>query len=238
MKLKINKSTIKKAAFIPLFFLPLLYLTFSGCDDSGGITVPSGVTQLSLSMKSVDNLQDINNIVITEAKALIGSVDFEIENGNGKTQRIQNGEFVMNLGIDGNLKQVTSGYIIRDNVTKIKIQIHKTDETETPPDAEFKDGTADNHRYSFIIKGKNNGIDFVYKSKKNALVVIDFSKTLNINNDQMNVSVLFNKTKWFSNGTSNINPSDIQNEMLIDNNLQSSFKQVFIDNNNDGQPDN
>jgi hypothetical protein len=231
-----KRSIFKNAALLLILCVSAVIITQTGCDDGGGITVPSGATQLSVSMKSLDNTQ--SNIVITEAKALISSIDFEIENGGGKNQRIQTGEFVMNLGLDGNLKQVISGYIIRDNVTKIKMQIHKTEESETPPDAEFKDGTAENLRYSFIIKGTFNGSNFVYKSKKNALVIINFSKTLNINLEQMNVTVLFDKTKWFFNGSTNVNPADVQNENLIDNNLQSSFKQVFIDNNSDGQPDN
>jgi hypothetical protein len=236
--INLRKETAK--ILLLVIFGAVILAAFSGCDDNGGITIPSGATQLSISMKSQDNLFDNpqDEIIITEAKALVSTVDFDIDGGNGSKERMEIGMFVMNFNLDGSLKQVTNGYIIKDNVTNIKIQIHKPEESETPSDAEFKDGPADNQRYSFIIKGTYNGNNFVYKSKKSTLVTIDFAKTLDINLAQMNVTVLFDKLNWFKNAAAILNPSLSQNENLIDDNIKNSFKQAFLDDDDNGQPDN
>lgn len=213
-------------------------LIFSACDDGGGITVPSGVTNLSVSMKSKDNLAANSNdvIVITEAKAIVANMDFEIE-GTSNIQRMEIGSFIMNLGLDGSLKSIKTGYIFKDNFTKIKLQVHKTEETETPEDPEFKAGTAENLRYSFIVKGTYNGNSFVYKSKKSFLIVVGFPQTINVNLTDMNITVLFDKQTWFKNGNTILDPNNVQNETLIDENIRQSFKQAFKDNDYDGLPD-
>ena len=235
--LNIRKETGK--ILLLVIFGAIILAAFSGCDENGGITIPSGATQLSISMKSQDNLDNpLDVIIITEAKALVSTVDFEIDDNSGKNERMEIGMLAINFNLDGSLNQVKNGYIIKDNVKNIKIQIHKPEDTETPPDAEFKTGSADNQRYSFIIKGTYNGSNFVYKSKKSILVTIDFAKILNIDRDQMNVTVLFNKLNWFKNGTAVLNPNLVQNEDIIDNNIKNSFKQAFQDNDDNGSPDN
>jgi len=208
-----------------------------GCDDSG-ITVPSGVTMMTLSAKSSDNLlnpQDV--IVITEAKALVSTVDFEVEN-SADNQRMQMGAFVMNFGLDGTLKNLVTGAIIRDNFTKVKVQFHKPDDGETPPDTEFKDGNSADQRYSFIVKGTYNGVSFVYKSKQSIQSIVVFPKTYDVNIANMNFTILFNKLNWFKNGSTILNPNDPQNASIIDDNIKNSFKQAFQDDDFDGNPDN
>jgi hypothetical protein len=214
-----------------------LIILAAGCDDSGGITIPSGVTQLSISAKANDNLsnpQDI--IVITEAKALVSTVDFEIENSTGN-ERMQMGAFVMNFSLDGTLKNLVTGYIIQDNVDKIKIQFHKPDDNETPPDPEFRDGAASNQRYSFIVKGTFNGAPFVYRSKQSMQAIVNLSSLVAMNLTNMNVTVLFNKLDWFRNGSNVLDPNDPQNVSIIDDNIKNSFKQAFKDDDMDGNPD-
>ncbi len=206
----------------------------SGCDENGGITVPSGVSNLTVSVKSDDNILD--NITITEAKALITNVEFE-KLSNGKDELHQPGPFVFQFNLAGAIKEMGTQYIIRENYTKIKFQLHKPEETENPSDPEFKEGTGISQRYSFIIKGTYNGNSFVYKSKQAASLVINFDKTENINLKQANITVLFNKLKWFKNGTTELNPNDPQNAALIDNNIKTSFSKAFRDDNKDGVPD-
>ena len=220
-------------SFITLF-IAISVIYFAGCDAGGGITIPSGVTSLTVSVKSDDAIDA--PVIITEAKALITNVEFE-KQSDGKNQLHQPGPFVFVFAINGTLKEMGTQYIIRDNYTKIKFQLHKPEETENPADPEFKDGTGINQRYSFIIKGTYNGSSFVYKSKQAADIVINLDKVENINLKTDNITVLFNKLKWFKNGSLDLNPNDPQNESLIDNNIKGSFSRAFRDDNKDGVPD-
>ena len=231
------KSYLAKILVLPGLLL-LLLMQFAGCDENGGITVPSGVSELTVSVKSDDAILDNPaSIVITEAKALIMDVEFE-KQSNGKDELHQRGPFVLSFNTNGTIKEMGTQYIIRDNYTKIKFQLHKPEETETPSDPEFKEGTGTNQRYSFIIKGTYNGSSFVYKSKQSANLVINFAQVENINLKKANITVLFNKLKWFKNGSSEVNPNDPQNAGLIDINIKNSFSKVFRDDDKNGQPDN
>jgi hypothetical protein len=130
-----------------------------------------------------------------------------------------------------------NGYIVRDIYTKAKFQIHKAGETETIPDAEFREGTAENQRYSMIIKGTYNGSPFVYRSKQSLEVVINFNESTNINLKKQNLTIVFNETTWFRNGNTVLNPNTVTNAALIDANIMTSFKSAFKDDNKDGVPD-
>jgi hypothetical protein len=233
------KRTLKisLALVISLALGLAITVNFTGCDENGGITVPSGVSELTVSVKADDNtLNNPASIIITEAKALITDVEFE-KQSNGKDELHQKGPFVYLFNLNGAVKEMGTQYIIRDNYTKIKFQIHKPNENETLPDPEFADGTGANQRYSFIIKGTYNGSGFVYKSKQPANIVLNFASTENINLKSANVTVLFNKLNWFKHGNLELNPNNPQNESIIDNNIKSSFKKVFRDDNKDGVPD-
>lgn len=233
------KRTLKisLALVISLVLGLAITVNFTGCDENGGITVPSGVSELTVSVKADNNaLDDPASINITEAKALITNVKFE-KQSNGKDELHQRGPLVYIFNMNGEVKEMGTQYIIRDNYTKIKFQIHKPEENETLPDPEFMEGTGVNQRYSFIIKGTYNGSSFVYKSKQPANIVLNFANTENINLKTANVTVLFNKLNWFKSGNTDLNPNDPQNESIIDNNIKNSFKKVFRDDNKDGVPD-
>jgi len=211
---------------------------FSGCDENGGILIPSGATDLTLSIGSNDNINDnpLDMVVITEAKALVTEIEYERER-DGIDQLHQTGPYVVNFNLAGTLTEVLTGYIVRDIYTKAKFKIHKPESSETPADPEFKEGTGDAQRFSFIIKGTYNGTAFVYKSKKSAAIEINFNSATNINLKNQNLTVLFNKTGWFKSGNTVLNPNDPANADAIDNNIRNSFRRAFEDDNKDGQPD-
>jgi hypothetical protein len=234
MEIKLKRTTIK---LLLLIIGSSLIFRFEGCDQNGGITIPSGVSQLTVSVKSNDTVSDNPaNIIITEAKALISNVELERQS-DGKDELQQSGPLVFHFNTEGSIEELETQYIIMDNYTKIKFQLHKPGESETPTDSEFKEGDSASQRYSFIVKGTYNGNSFVYKSKQSANLVIDLDKVENLNLDRENITVLFNKLKWFSNGSVGIDPNDPQYESLIDNNIKTSFSKAFLDNNKDGLPD-
>jgi len=175
-------------------------------------------------------------VVITEAKALITEIEYERER-DGLNQLHHTGPFVINFSLDGSLKELLNGYVVRDFYTKAKFKVHKPEDNETIPDPEFREGSSGNQRYSFIIKGTYNGTPFVYKSKKSMNIVVNLNKTSNINLKNQNLTVVFNKSLWFMNGSTVLNPNLSQNENMIDDNIKGSFKRVFVDDNKDGSPD-
>jgi hypothetical protein len=189
-------------------------------------------------MKADDNTFDSPSdiVVITEAKALITEIEYERER-DGLNQLHHTGPFVINFKLDGSLKELLSGYVVRDFYTKAKFKVHKPEDNETIPDPDFREGSSGNQRYSFIIKGTYNGAPFVYKSKKSMNIVINLNKTSNINLKNQNLTVVFNKSLWFMNGSTVLNPNLSQNENMIDDNIKNSFKRVFVDDNKDGRPD-
>ncbi|RPI14171.1 MAG: hypothetical protein EHM58_17060 [Ignavibacteriae bacterium] len=211
-------------------------LNFTGCDEGGGITIPSGASELTVSVKSDDNITDAA-LVITQIKALITDVEFEKES-NGKDELHQRGPIAATFNTDGSLTTLGTQYIIRDIYTKAKFVLHKPEENETVTDPEFKEGTGESQRYSFIVKGTYNGNSFVYKSKKSASIVILFDGSENLNLKTANITIAFNKLKWFKNGPNEINPSDPLYENQIDDNIKNSFMKVFRDDDKNGQPDN
>lgn len=232
------KTTKMKKGFLMLALGAILPFIITGCDVEGGITIPSGATDLSVNMKADDNTFDSPSdiVVITEAKALITEIEYERER-DGLNQLHHTGPFVINFTLDGSLKELLSGYVVRDFYTKAKFKVHKPEDNETIPDPEFREGSSGNQRYSFIIKGTYNGVPFVYKSKKSMNIVVNLNKTSNINLKNQNLTVVFNKSLWFMNGSTVLNPNLSQNENMIDDNIKGSFKRVFVDDNKDGSPD-
>lgn len=235
LKLKIVKSVLKPV--LPLI-LAVGAAAFQGCDPAGGILIPSGATELSINMVSDDNAVDnpVDVVVITQAKVLLTNIQYERER-DGLNQLHHTGPYVVNMNLTGSLSEIMNGYIVRDIYTKAKFQIHKAGETETIPDAEFREGTADNQRYSMIIRGTYNGAPFVYKSKQSLEVVTNFNKSTNINLKKQNLTVVFNETTWFRSGNTVLNPNTAANGSIIDANIQASFKSAFQDDNKDGVPD-
>lgn len=228
-------TSLALIAGISLFII--MGFIFSGCSDSNSITSPAASTDnLSLSVKTSDVA--LNNplaaIQITEAKALIS--EFEIESTDSTSHEVKLTPFVVNFDLSSTIKEVLSVYIPIKTYKKVKFQIHKPEDTETPPDPEFKDGSG---RYSFIVKGTYNGNAFVFKSKKSVNLVINMNRNVNINTNKVNITMLINKLMWFKNGGGiEIDPRDSGNENTIDDNLRNSFKNVFKDDDRNGVDDN
>lgn len=227
-----------KKSFLVAALLNILPFLVTGCDIGGDIVIPSGATDLSVNVKSDDNAVDspADVIVITEAKALITDIQYERER-DGLNQLHHTGPYVINLALDGSLKELMKGYVVRDIYTKAKFQVHKAEDGQQISDPEFIEGSGENQRYSFIVKGTFNGTPFIYKSKRSMDIVINLNKSSNVKNKTHNLTMLFNKTTWFLNGTTVLNPSLPQNTDVIDNNIKSSFKKAFLDDNKDGVAD-
>ncbi|MBS1494957.1 MAG: hypothetical protein JST55_15700 [Bacteroidetes bacterium] len=215
-----------------LFFL-------SGCNNNPVTTSTTGTgtgtdgDNISLSVQSSDNLGDNSGIVITEAKGLLTEIEVETDSAS---RQVKAGPIVVQLDVAGINKVMTSGVIPTGTYKKIKFQLHKPEDSETIPDPDFREGSSGNKRYSFIVKGTYNGTSFVYKSKKTINIVMNLTTPL-VLQSKSNLTILFDKLKWFTNGSGDLNPNDSGNENEIDDNLKNSFRKAFKDDDKNGVPD-
>lgn len=232
-----KKSTNKKMLLLAVVLFIMLYVI--GCGDSTVSPLSQGNSKgnLTLSLMASGNMNgDPLNISIDEAKLLVKKVEFEIE-GSENESEIEEGPFVINIDLNGGVKEISSAVIPSGSYDKLKFQIHKPDDNETPPDPEFKDGNGGNQRYSFIIKGRINGDHFIYKSKKSIDLAINLDSPINVQNIQRNITILLTERIWFLINGNEVDPREQQNENQIDDNLKNSFSRAFKDDDHNGEPD-
>ena len=237
--MNIRKKSIGTTILLGILFVILLAFT-SGCSDDSSITNSNGTgnntDNTSLSVKLDESVTFANYPVITEAKALITEIELETE-PSGISQEIRISPVVIYFNTGGQVISVTAANLPSGTWNKIKLQIHKPEDTEPIPDPEFREGTSGNQRHSFIIKGTYNGNAFVYKSRKRADIIINLSTPLTTGNGSRNITLLVNPSLWFMNNGNVLDPTNSSNDDIIDDNLKNSFKRGFRDDNKDGRPD-
>jgi hypothetical protein len=239
---KLNLTPLTLSARFTIFLLAITgsLMLLSGCSNNPVTTSTTGTgtgtgsdDNISLSVQSADNIGDNAGLEITEAKGLL--TEIEVESDSAST-RVKAGPIVVNLDVAGLNKVMASGIIPTGTYRKIKFQLHKPEDNETIPDPEFREGSSGNQRYSFIIKGRYNGTPFVYKSRKTVNIVMALTSALNLT-AKSNLTILFDKTKWFQNGSSTIDPSSGSDDDMIDDNIKNSFRKAFKDDDRNGVPD-
>lgn len=229
---KINK---KLAGLVFIFIIGFV----AGCSNDPISPSASSLNtegNLTLSVMSDESVIDAGEIIITEAKCLIGEVELETE-PSSESIHLQINPFAVNLNSLNSAQLVASVNIPEGTYNKIKFQIHKPEDNETPPDPEFKTGESGNQRFSVIVKGIYNGNSFVYKSRKTANLVFSLSNSLLIQQGSRNLTMIINPSQWFIDGSSILDPRESSNENKIDNNIKNSFRSIIRDDNRDGQPD-
>lgn len=245
MKLNFNqysKSPYSKAAIYLMgllcFFLILGFI-FSGCnvDNISGSQNEIGNENdnVSVSMKVSQADNPSNTLSLSEAKFLITEVYFRRPDNTEGEIRIS--PVVVNLDLTGRVTIATTGSIPAGTYNRLRFKVHKVEDFETVPDPDFKEGTSGSKRYSVIAKGSFNGSSFVYKSRKSIKMEMSFTNPVTISAGQrVNMTVSLNPYNWFFANGDYINPSSSNNENTIDDNIKSSFRNVFIDNNLNGKP--
>ncbi len=130
---------------------------------------------------------------------------------------------------------------------RIEFDVHRTESTEvmllSPAEqAAFADFLA-GERYSIIIEGTvyrtpQSDTTFVFRSKIDAQQKYEFVPPLSIQEatPMANVTMLLSSGSWFAGPAGLLDPTDIANQSLIDENLKTSIR-IFKDNNKDGSKD-
>ncbi len=244
------------------FTLAILALTLSmfwiGCSNStqpvtvGSISFtsrystaqpPPGVV-LSLGKSAASAVAD--SITITRARLVLKDIKFKssLDSMNFKT-----GPVVVQL----NLSSANQTLDVRDvplaSYRRVEFDVHRTQPSEisgmsTTEQAAFADFLAD-QVYSIIIEGTvyrtgQSDTTYVYRSKVDAQQKHDLMPELVVSDQSpaANVTFLISSGSWFrDSGGLLVDPTDPNNEGIIDENLKASIR-VFKDNNKDGSKDN
>jgi len=232
-------KTINLIKQLTLMLAVFAVMIIAGCSNdviSPAGNSPNSSDNLTLSVMSDENFTDANEIIITEAKCLIGEVELETEPSSSSINLPLN-PFVVNLNSFSSAQLIASVNIPQGAYKKIKFQIHKPEDNETPQDPEFKTGESGNQRFSVIIKGTYNGNSFIYRSRKSVNLIFSLNNLLTVGETSRNLTFLINSSQWFTNNNTTIDPRNSSFEDIIDDNIKNSFKRIFRDDNRDGQPD-
>jgi hypothetical protein len=239
------KSSLKGPVIFCFIFLLSIFI-YNGCqNDAITPRIDNVDVSYMVDRSTMDNghggdtlILGGDVLVITSAKILIRDIKLNVANGSDSTN-FKVGPFVMNLdltaGTATSVNLLTTAFIPEGNYDRIKFEIHKVGDNETPPDPEFVDA---NGRYSVIANGTFNGVPFTYKSKKSAHQFLVMPNSIVVTSSgKTNVTLSVKPYSWFVfNSVAILDPSNSNNENVIDNNIKDSFK-AFRDNNKDGNPD-
>lgn len=206
---------------------------FSACDTAE--TNNSNVS-LSFSNQTLAKILD-DSIELDTVKILIRDIKIKNQSGNNEPN-LKVGPFVVHLELNGMTTDFAVGDIPPGSYDRVRFSVHKIEDSETPPDPEFKEGKESNLRYSVIVKGKYNSEVFIYKSRKSAHQDLKLETPIEVEaNEIANLTITIDPFSWFYNGTTLLDPTDLDNENEIDNNIKDSFKKCFRDDNHDGTTD-
>lgn len=231
---------MKKYFLLPviLTLILLVSLLVTSCKDDPVTPVGNNVSVSYYTDYAAFNKSQADTLIIDSVKILVKSIKLKPAMGNDSTD-IKVGPFVVNLTGNNTLHTVASNSIPAGLYDRVRFKIHKPEANESFVDTAFFNGTAENQRFSVIVKGRFNGVNFVYRSKKSADQAVVFQPAVSIGaTGDENLTLLVNPYAWFKSTSGWLNPDLIENENDIDNNIKSSFFRAYKDNNKDGRADN
>lgn len=211
---------------------------FYGCNNDSSIAPPSNTLSFSAT-SSLDTAGDSQNILILDTvKILIKDIKLKVANNNPDTTDFKVGPFVLFLNLSSSINIISSEIIPAGEYEKIKFEVHKLNDNETPPDPEFADA---NGRYSVIVKGWYLGNYFIYRSTKSAHQILHFPKNVQVTSSNIsNITMIVSPYIWFIKNGAWLDPMVPANSNDIDNNIKDNIKnsfKAFKDNDRNGIPD-
>ncbi len=225
-----------------------------GCGDSTSPPTQTGSLSLSAgystsppsAYQKVGVVAAVDSIKISRARFSLRDITFK---GQEDSLNYITSPFILEVNLSGALQNVAVVNVAFRTYRRVEFDVHRVEPADLTglPDGErarFADFLAGD-RYSIIINGTvypNGGgpQSFVFRSRINARQRIDLVPELVVSETSpiANVTILLSSANWFRNaGGVLVDPSELQNESLISENLKNSIR-VFKDNNRDGSKDN
>lgn len=220
---------MKKRILVGMLFFALFSIS---CSENS--TEPNDNFSFSIAMDNALLKIGTSDIVLTNVKILVRDLKLKAHTGVDSCN-IRTGVFVATLNMDGTVTEIALSDIPTGTYESSKFEIHKLEDSETPPDPDFSD---DSTRYSVVVEGTYLGNEFIYKSRKSTHQRIKFDEPIEvIDGEVLNVTLVVNPNNWFFENGETLDPTDSKNESEIDNLIMESFNKAFRDRNRDGQPD-
>ena len=188
--------------------------------DLSGSTNPATIT--------VDENKSITAVFEEDAAATlaVGEVKFfikEMELGGARqTRDFKTKDFILNVPVDGTPFHITHVQIPAGFYDEMELDIKKPRNSLTIDDPDFRDGS---NRYSLVVNGVFNGINFTFQSDEDFQIDVDFSPHLEITSGQTSViAITIDFEKWFKGKDGEIlDPNDLLNTEQINKNIEDSF---------------
>lgn len=220
-------NKICQTCFLTIFSISCFFL-FNGCD-----TAEANGSTISLSLYSETAISKIINDTIQLDEVKILFKDIKIKNqASNEESHIKVGTFMLNLNLNGVTTQFAVANVSPGIYDRVKFEVHRLEESEEPPDPEFRDGALN---YSAIVKGTYNSLQFHYRSQKSAHQDLKLELPIELSdNETANLTITVDPYSWFYNGDVLMDPNDPANRNQIENNIENSFKKCYRDDNLDG----
>ena len=226
------KAKLKSSTFILNCMAVLLFIA-TACDTTDPVD-----TSISLSFATENALPKVSEeFQLQEVKLLLRDIKIKNQSDNNEMQ-VKTGPLVVELDLTGKLTQFSESEIPAGTDDRVRFEIHKIEDAETPPDPEFKEGSESSLRYSVIVKGTIDGEEFRYRFRKSANQDIKLEEDVVVGDGEAaNLTIMVDPYSWFYEGDVLLNPNDKSNENLIENKMQNAFKKAYKDNDHDGNSD-
>ena len=221
---------LNKFIHLSIFTASFLMLSIiTGCDTA---ETTNGTVTISFSPSVIIQKISDDTIQLDTVKILLRDIKLKNQSGNDE-MNIKTGSFVVYLNLDAMTTDFAIGNVPPGSYDRVRFSIHKLEDSETPPDPEFRE---DSLRYSVIVKGTYNSVPFIYKSKKSAHQDLKLETPILVEeNTEANLTITVDPPDWFYKNDSILDPNDPANENDIDNNIKDSFKKSFRDDDRDGK---
>ncbi len=234
---------LRLKAFFTKIMLPIAALLIlaiaNGCGDNNVTTTQTDNLDMSVMGSSDTTADNIGILVLDTVKVLIKDIKLNVANANQDSTNFKVGPYILYLNMTTGVNVITTAMIPAGTYDKVKFDIHKLEDSETISDPDFIDI---NGRYSIVVKGRYNGVSFVFKSNKSAHQKITFPGHLQVSETgRANITLRIKPYLWFISSTNiYIDPMDPANLNDIENNIKDNINnnfKCFVDNDRNGQPD-
>jgi hypothetical protein len=219
------KKLLHPFAMLMAFFALTFY---TGCDST---EITDSTVSVMFSLSSITQKISDDTIQLDTVKIHLRDVKIKNQSGNAEVN-IKLGPVVIYLN------GVTTNFAVNNippgSYDRIHFRIHTPEDSEIPPDPEFKEGLL---RYSVIVKGLYNSVPFVYKSKKSVHQELKLEIPIRVvDNSATNLTIIVNHPLgWFYKDGILIDPNNTENENDINNNIGHAFKKCLRDDDRDGK---
>ena len=226
-------------------------LIAAGCSEStapatdGQITMSTRYTTQTVLAKSQGTLA-VDSVVISRARLVVRDIKFKTLGEDSLNFRTA--PMVLELSLAGAVQSIGTSTVPFGTYNRVEFDVHRVEAPEiaalpSADQAVFTDFLA-GEKYSIIVDGTvyRSGLapaTFTYRSKVDAKqkITLDPAMVLDESATNVNATLVVSSAGWFTNSVGAlVDPTDTNNEGVIDENLKASIK-VYKDNNRDGSKD-